>query len=123
MSDLQITPGDYSYHDGAVFIDTRQQVCCGNPQGQECCGDPAVEGDVEMFLEASDGDGIAIASALNVARQEGITASNLLDQRNDLLRSARALVALIEHPSVEHDETCPQIVAMKAVIAKAEGKQ
>ncbi|MFV1850151.1 MAG: hypothetical protein ACMZ66_05525 [Thalassospira sp.] len=40
----------------------------------------------------------------------------------DLLSSAKDLIALIEHPSVEHDEACPQIVAMKAAIAKAEGQ-
>ena len=48
--------------------------------------------------------------------------ASLITAAPDLLSSAKDLLALIEHPSVEPDETCPQIVAMKAAITKAEGR-
>ena len=39
----------------------------------------------------------------------------------ELLTAAGALVELIMHPSLEVDETIPEIVAMQAAIAKARG--
>lgn len=39
----------------------------------------------------------------------------------ELLRAAENVLRLIEHPSVEHDETLPQIVELDEAIAKAKG--
>lgn len=121
MTELKITKGDFEYFGGAVWIDTRHQVCCGKP-GEECCGNPDVAGDVEMFLEASEGDGTVIASALNVAKQTGLTPSQLLEQRDELLSSARWLwdfaAGLMEDASRLDDSS--QFQKVRNAIAKAE---
>jgi len=59
------TPGPWEATDGVVWIDTREQVCCGLCCGrgyQECCGEPDVIGGQEKVADANAPDAAFIAA-------------------------------------------------------------
>jgi hypothetical protein len=49
--------------------------------------------------------------------------ARLIAAAPDLLAAAKALIDLIMHPSLDTDESLPEIIAMQAAIAKATGGQ
>lgn len=56
------TPGPWEATDGVVWIDTREQVCCGRGY-QECCGEPDVIGGQEKVADTNASDAAFIAAA------------------------------------------------------------
>ena len=62
------TPGPWLHKNGEVFIDTRQQVCCGHGTvSGECCGNPDVTGDYYKIADTSPQNGPLIALAPEMA--------------------------------------------------------
>lgn len=56
------TPGPWEATDGVVWIDTREQVCCGRGY-QECCGEPDVIGGQEKVADTNAPNAAYIAAA------------------------------------------------------------
>jgi hypothetical protein len=83
------TSGPWFDTEGAVWIDTREQVCCGRGTDQ-CCGEPDVIGGQELVAQCGQTDAAYIAAA----NPSVITA--LLDHISRLEREA-AEAALIAH--------------------------
>lgn len=64
------TPGPWSVDKGHVFVDHREQVCCGNPRvgdapwdEPQCCGYPNVEGEYFQVAETAESTAPYIAAA------------------------------------------------------------
>lgn len=55
-------PGPWEATDGVVWIDTREQVCCGRGY-QECCGEPDVIGGQEKVADTNAPNAAYIAAA------------------------------------------------------------
>ena len=58
------TPGPWFNDGGNIWIDTREQVCCGRGY-QECCGNPDIKGGQEQIGGMSENDAAFIALARN----------------------------------------------------------
>ena len=56
------TPGPWEYEGTVVWIDTREQVCCGRGIN-ECCGNPDVRGGQEQIGEFGNEDDARLAAA------------------------------------------------------------
>jgi hypothetical protein len=64
------TPGTWESTGNDIWIDTREQVCCGNPRGGDapwdepvCCGEPDIVGGQEQVGSAGTDDAKFIAAA------------------------------------------------------------
>lgn len=56
------TPGPWEATDGVVWIDTREQVCCGRSY-TECCGQYDIKGGQEKIADSGETDAAYIAAA------------------------------------------------------------
>ena len=59
---MKATPGPWFNEGNTIWIDAREQVCCGRG-GQECCGSPDIIGGQEQIGEAGTADAHFIALA------------------------------------------------------------
>ena len=100
MTDIsKATPRPWFRTDGDIWVDTREQVCCGRGY-QECCGEPDVIGGKELIAQTGSEDAALI-----------VTAVNAYEPMLEALKAARACYG------TEHGET---LDAINAAIALAE---
>jgi len=114
MNDKQShTPGPWFFDEhGNVFIDTREQVCCGKGR-EECCGDPDIIGDYDRIAETSPQNAPIVAAAPELLGE--------LEKSADTFRDlAKGLKLLGNHVAAAACEIAER--SNRAAIAKATGE-
>lgn len=58
------TPTPWEHTEGDIWVDTREQVCCGRGYN-ECCGEPDVRGGQDLIAQSNPVDAAFIIKAVN----------------------------------------------------------
>jgi hypothetical protein len=58
------TPTPWERTDGEIWVDTREQVCCGRGYDQ-CCGEPDIRGGQELIAQSNPADAAFIVESVN----------------------------------------------------------
>lgn len=107
------TPGPWFNEGNTIWIDAREQVCCGRG-GQECCGSPDIIGGQEQIGEAGTADAHFIALA-NPTRVLALIA--------EIERLREALESIAEPPIGYADLNPNDLVIILAENARAALKE
>ena len=76
----EATPGEWTRSRGHVLIDARTQICCGNLRGEECCGDPDMEGGFVPIVQHAEECDAALIAAMHNALPELIAKVEAYDK-------------------------------------------
>ena len=117
------TPGPWEATDGVVWIDTREQVCCGRSY-TECCGQYDIKGGQEKIADSGETDAAYIAAANPAAiialierrRAEVADLSGLHEALTRTAHSNKLLRAEIERLTRERDEARQEAERLSGLI-------
>lgn len=103
------TQGYWVAIDGAVCIDTTEQVCCGRGY-TECCGEPDVKGGLEHIADSSPDDAAFIAE---VSPAPVLAMCDEIERLRVALNKAASVSAYHATKRIEAELSAPSIADLR----------